>query len=134
MEETTLDQRLGALEARLERLETMLGMLNDRLTSGGATLETAKAGLQAWVTEYVSLRLQQLVPETCEHAPDEAAASDGPMLPGTRVRCTEEVLHRLGRIPIPFVRQMVTQKVAETARAEHIGLVDVAFFERAATF
>ncbi len=81
------------------------------------------------------MRLQQLVPETCEHPEgDEAAVSEGPVLPGTRVRCTDEVLHRLGRIPIPFVRQMVTQKVAETARAEHVGLVDVGFFERAATF
>jgi len=59
---------------------------------------------------------------------------EGPVLPGTRVRCTEEVLHRLGRIPIPFVRQMVTQKVAESARAESVGVVDVPFFERAATF
>jgi hypothetical protein len=134
MEDTTLDQRLAALEARLGRLESLLGTLTERLASGGAGLEAAKAGIQAWVTEYVSLRLQQLVPETCEHAPDEAGASDGPVLPGTRVRCTEEVLHRLGRIPIPFVRQMVTQKVAESARAEHVGLVDVPFFERAATF
>jgi hypothetical protein len=29
---------------------------------------------------------------------------------------------------------MVTQKVVETARAENIGMVDVPFFERAATF
>jgi hypothetical protein len=29
---------------------------------------------------------------------------------------------------------MVTQKVADTARAENVGVVDVAFFERAATF
>ena len=134
MNDVTLDQRLAALEARLGRLESMLGTLTERLAAGGAGLETAKAGIQAWVTEYVSLRLQQLVPETCEHAPDEAVASDGPVLPGTRVRCTEDVLHRLGRIPIPFVRQMVTQKVAETARAENVGLVDVPFFERAATF
>jgi hypothetical protein len=134
MDDTTLDQRLAALEARLGRLESLLGTLTERVASGGAGLEAAKAGIQAWVTEYVSLRLQQLVPETCEHAPDEAVASDGPVLPGTRVRCTEEVLHRLGRIPIPFVRQMVTQKVAETSRAEHVGLVDVPFFERAATF
>ena len=56
------------------------------------------------------------------------------MLPGTRIRCTDEVLHRLGRIPIPFVRQMVTEKVAETARAERIPVVDVGFFERSATF
>jgi hypothetical protein len=133
MEDAKLDQRLTALEARLGRLEAMLGTLNDRLASGGG-LDAAKAGIQAWVTEYVSLRLQQLVPETCEHAADEAVASDGPVLPGTRVRCTDEVLHRLGRIPIPFVRQMVTQKVAETARAENVGLVDVPFFERAATF
>jgi hypothetical protein len=134
MDETTLDQRLAALETRLVRLEAMLGTLTERLGPGPGVLDEAKAGIQAWVTEYVSLRLQQLVPETCEHAPDETAAADGPVLPGTRVRCTEDVLHRLGRIPIPFVRQMVTQKVAETARAENIGLVDVPFFERAATF
>jgi uncharacterized coiled-coil protein SlyX len=134
MDDGTLNDRLSALETRLDRLETLLGTLNERLASGGPTLETAKAGIQAWVTEYVSLRLQQLVPETCEHAPDELTATEGPVLPGTRVRCTEEVLHRLGRIPIPFVRQMVTQKVAETARAESVGLVDVPFFERAATF
>ena len=134
MDDVTLDQRLAALESRLGRLEALLGSLNERLAPGAASLEEAKAGIQTWVTEYVSLRLQQLVPETCEHAPDEAATADGPVLPGTRVRCTEEVLHRLGRIPIPFVRQMVTQKVAETARAENVGLVDVGFFERSATF
>jgi uncharacterized coiled-coil protein SlyX len=134
MDDGRLDQRLAALEARLVRLEGMLGTLSERLTSGAGAVDDAKAGIQAWVTEYVSLRLQQLVPETCEHAPDDTVAHDGPVLPGTRVRCTEEVLHRLGRIPIPFVRQMVTQKVAETARAENVGLVDVGFFERAATF
>ena len=134
MEDVTLDRRLAALEVRLGRLEALLGSLHERLAPGPVALEEAKAGIQAWVTEYVSLRLQQLVPETCEHAPDASAAAEGPVLPGTRVRCTEEVLHRLGRIPIPFVRQMVTQKVAETAQAEHVGLVDVGFFERAATF
>jgi uncharacterized coiled-coil protein SlyX len=134
MDDVTLDRRLAALESRLGRLEVLLGSMNERLAPGAANLEEAKAGIQAWVTEYVSLRLQQLVPETCEHAPDAAAAAEGPVLPGTRVRCTEEVLHRLGRIPIPFVRQMVAQKVAETARAENVGLVDVGFFERSATF
>ena len=129
-----VSERLGALEARLGRLETLLGALHDRLDPAGGGLAEAKAGIQAWVTEYVSLRLQQLVPETCEHAPDEGATLEGPVLPGTRIRCTEEVLHRLGRIPIPFVRQMVTQKVAETARVEGVGMVDVPFFERAATF
>jgi len=131
MDDPTLDQRLAALESRLVRLEAMLGTVTERLPA--AALDEVKAGIQAWVTEYVSLRLQQLVPETCEHAPDETV-TEGPVLPGTRVRCTDEVLHRLGRIPIPFVRQMVTQKVAETARAENVGLVDVSFFERAATF
>jgi len=126
MEEKSLDHRLAALESRLARLETLLERT-------AVDTDAAKAGIQQWVTEYVSLRLQQLVPETCEHAPDDTAAH-GPVLPGTRIRCTEEVLHRLGRIPIPFVRQMVTQKVAETARAEHVVTVDVPFFERAATF
>jgi uncharacterized coiled-coil protein SlyX len=131
MSDGSLDQRLVALESRLARLETLLGSVNDKLEGA----EHVKASLQAWVTDYVSLRLQQLVPETCEHEPDETAAvSDGPVLPGTRIRCTEEVVHRLARIPIPFVRQMVTQKVAETARAEKVGVVDVTFFERSATF
>lgn len=126
MEEKSLDERLVGLESRLARLEVVL-------QRSAIDMDAAKAGIQQWVSEYVSLRLQQLVPETCEHAPDETA-TQGPVLPGTRIRCTEEVLHRLGRIPIPFVRQMVTQKVAETARAEHVATVDVAFFERAATF
>jgi hypothetical protein len=130
----TLDHRLTALEARLARLETLLHAVGDKLDRSALQAEEAKAGLQAWVTDYVSLRLQQLVPETCEHEPGEAAVTEGPVLPGTRIRCTDEVLHRLGRIPIPFVRQMVTQKVADTARAESVGVVDVTFFERAATF
>jgi hypothetical protein len=133
MTDLDVSGRLQALEARLARLETLLGSLDGKLDRAATGLADARAGIQAWVTDYVSLRLQQLVPETCEHEPDEAI-SEGPMLPGTRIRCTDEVLHRLGRIPIPFVRQMVTQKVAETARAENVGTVDVPFFERAATF
>lgn len=133
--EQTLDQRLAALESRLGRLEQLLGSVVDTLERSAVETDGAKQSIQAWVTEYVSLRLQQLVPETCEHEPEpETPAADGPVLPGTRVRCTDEVMHRLGRIPIPFVRQMVTQKVAETARAEGIAVVDVPFFERAATF
>jgi hypothetical protein len=133
MIEREASERLSGLEARLDRLETLLGELNDKLERASGGLADARAGIQSWVTDYVSLRLQQLVPETCEHAPDEALA-EGPLLPGTRIRCTDEVLHRLGRIPIPFVRQMVTQRVAETAQAERVALVDVPFFERAATF
>jgi hypothetical protein len=131
-----LDRRLAALESRLGRLESMLDTLDTKLDGAADRLGDAKGSIQAWVTDYVSMRLQQLVPETCEHPEGEEpdAVAEGPVLPGTRVRCTDEVLHRLGRIPIPFVRQMVTQKVAETARAEHVGLVDVTFFERAATF
>jgi len=91
------------------------------------------AGLKKVFTEYA----KSAVIITCKpDAAGEAAAATarGPVLPGTGIRCTEEVLHRLGRIPIPFVRQMVTQRVAETARAEQVALVDVSFFERAATF
>jgi len=134
MNDREVSERLSGLEARLGRLETLLGELHRKLDHAGGGLADAKAGIQAWVTEYVSLRLQQLVPETCEHEPGEAPAHEGPVLPGTRIRCTDEVLHRLGRIPIPFVRQMVTQKVAETARVEKVPMVDVPFFERAATF
>ena len=122
----SVEERLQALEGRLARIEALL-------EGSAPDLTAATQSIQAWVTEYVSLRLQQLVPETCEHAPSPGVVG-GPVLPGTTVRCTEDVIHRLGRIPIPFVRQMVTQKVAEAARAEGAPVVDVAFFERAATF
>jgi hypothetical protein len=130
MTDPKLDERLAALETRLGRLEALLGAVGDIKASD------IKVSIQAWVTDYVSMRLQQLVPETCEHPEreDEVVVADGPVLPGTSIRCTDEVLHRLGRIPIPFVRQMVAQKVAETALAEKVGMVDVTFFERSATF
>jgi uncharacterized coiled-coil protein SlyX len=137
MSDANVDARLAALESRLGRLEALLAGVNDKLDRAAPSVDEARRGIQAWVTEYVSLRLQQLVPETCEHPEreaDEALVAEGPVLPGTRIRCTDEVIHRLGRIPIPFVRQMVAEKVAETARAEKVGVVDVPFFERAATF
>ncbi len=125
--------RLEAMEERLARLETLLVGLTQQLEHQRTDPTTVVAGIQTWVTDYVSMRLQQLVPETCEHEP-EPEASDGPYLPGTTVPCTDDVVHRVGRIPIPFVRQMVVEKVAEQAQQEHIARVDVAFFERAATF
>ncbi len=133
MDPATLDERLRALDRRLAHLEGMLLSMSQLLERSQLSSDSAREGIRSWVTDYVSLRLQDLVPETCEHAP-EPAAGGGPVLPGTSIRCTDDVLHRLGRIPIPFVRQMVTEKVADTARAEGVALVDVAFFERAATF
>ena len=117
-----LNDRLAALEARLMRLEALVGKIDERLDDPAPPFEQMQASIQAWVTAYVSMRLQQLVPETCVHpeSVDGVAATEGPVLPGTRIRCTDEVLHRLGRIPIPFVRQMVTQKVVETARTENV--------------
>ncbi len=128
-----IPSRLEALEAQLTRLETLLVGMTQQLQQQRTDAAQAATHIQQWVTDYVSMRLQQLVPETCEHAP-EPEASDGPYLPGTTVPCTEEVVHRVGRIPIPFVRQMVVDKVAQQARHEHISRIDVTFFERAATF
>lgn len=129
----TRGTRLEALEDRLARLEALLIELSQKIENQKIDTLKATEHLQQWVTDYVSIRLQQLVPETCEHTP-EVKAADGPYLPGTEVRCTEEVIHRVGRIPIPFVRQMVVEKVARQARQEGIQRVDVAFFEKAATF
>jgi hypothetical protein len=127
-------QRLVTVEARLDRLEGLLREISRKLEN--QTPEPAPAiveGLKHWVTDFVALRLQQLVPETCEHPP-EMNAADGPYLEGTVVRCTDDVVHRVKRIPIPFVRQMVIQKVAEAARRDGVSRVDVPFFEQAATF
>jgi hypothetical protein len=129
-----LGQRLVAVENRLDRLESLLLDISRKLENRPAEpAPEAIEGLKHWVTDFVALRLQQLVPETCEHPPAVNAA-DGPYLEGTDVRCTDEVVHRVKRIPIPFVRQMVIQKVADAARQDGVGRVDVSFFEKAATF
>jgi hypothetical protein len=127
-------QRLTAVENRLDRLESLLLDIARKLEHRPPEpTPEAIEGLKQWVTDFVALRLQQLVPETCEHPPAVNAA-DGPYLEGTAVRCTDEVVHRVKRIPIPFVRQMVIQKVVDAARRDGVSRVDVPFFEQAATF
>ena len=77
MMDANLDRRLAALESRLGRLEQLLGTLNGRLEATPPPGET-KGAIQAWVTEYVSMRLQQLVPETCEHPEAEVVIETQP--------------------------------------------------------
>lgn len=135
-EQTKVEERLTNVEDRLVRLESLLTNINDKLEQTPQVNDTETDNtekFQQWVTDYVSMRLQQLVPETCDH-PAEAAVLDGPFLDNTNVPCTEEVVHRVKRIPIPFVREMVVQRVAENARSSEIERVDIEFFEKAATF
>jgi hypothetical protein len=133
-EQERIVERLQAVEDKLVQLETLLVTLSQKLVAppvpNGTGVTTV---IRDWVTDYVSMRLQQLVPHTCNHIP-QLVDAQGPYLDGTEVPCTDEVVHRIGRIPIPFVREMVVQRVAERARQEHVARVDVAFFERAATF
>jgi len=131
-----VQERLTNVEDRLERLETLLTSINDKLEQPSQTAVADGGGteeFQQWVTDYVSMRLQQLVPETCDH-PAETPKVDGPFLDNTNVPCTKEVVHRVKRIPIPFVREMVVQRVAENARSAQVERVDIDFFEQAATF
>ena len=135
-EKNSTHERINDVEERLTCVENLLVSINEKLDqrSDLGEVDTAKAEeFKQWVTNYVSMRLQQLVPETCDH-PDEAVLQDGPYLDNTTVPCTEEVEHRVKRIPIPFVREMVVQRVAENAREAGIERVDIDFFEKAATF
>ena len=135
-QQSNADERLTDVEERLARVENLLVSINEKLEqrSGVDEVDTEQSeAFKDWVTNYVSMRLQQLVPETCDH-PDEAVLQDGPFLDNTTVPCTEEVEHRVKRIPIPFVREMVVQRVAENAREAGVERVDIEFFEKAATF
>ena len=135
-EKTNAHERLTDVEERLARVENLLVSINEKLEQSSVVgdVDTEKAEeFKGWVTNYVSMRLQQLVPETCDH-PAEAMLQDGPFLDNTTVPCTEEVEHRIKRIPIPFVREMVVQRVAENAREAGVERVDIEFFEQAATF
>jgi len=127
-----IEAQLSRLDERLTRLETLMVSLLERIDRQGLDATQATDRIKEWVTQFVALRLHQLVPETCEHPPGPEAG--GPYLDGTTVPCTEEVAHRVARIPIPFVRQMVVKKVAESAHQDQISRVDIAYFEKAATF
>lgn len=48
-----------------------------------------------------------------------------PYLEGTGPRCTEGVVREVAPIPIPFVQEMVVQKVVQEARAEGEDLLSV---------
>jgi hypothetical protein len=127
-----IEAQLSRLDERLTRLETLMATLLERMDRQQLDPTQATDGIKEWVTRFVALRLQQLVPEGCEHPAGPEAG--GPYLDGTTVPCTEEVAHRVARIPIPFVRQMVATKVADQARQDRITRVDIAYFEKAATF
>jgi hypothetical protein len=132
MGDLNVESRLQAIEDRLQRLEEVLIQIYQKVEKEEEKISSREETLRKWITDYVSLRLQQLVPETCEHT--EIDRVNGPFLEGTHIRCTEEVVHRVSRIPIPFVRKMVIQKVANSAREKGLDLVDIKFFEQAATF
>ena len=127
-----IEDQLAKLDERLTRLESMMASLFDRIDRQHLDAAQATDQIKEWVTQFVAMRLQQLVPETCEH-PSELEA-DGPYLTGTSIPCTDEVAHRVARIPIPFVRKMVAKKVADQARQDQVSRVDIAYFEKAATF
>jgi len=127
-----MEKKLDNLDERLRKLESALAGLLERLDRQQLDATKTSDRIKEWVTQFVAMRLQQLVPEGCEHPAGPEAG--GPYLDGTTVPCTEEVAHRVGRIPIPFVRQMVARKVAESARQDQISRVDITYFEQAATF
>ena len=80
-----------------------------------------------------NVTLEQLVPRFCEHPPARQVQS-GVAFFDTGLACTEEVLGRVKRIPIPFVREMVIQRVAENAHQAGVECVDLEFYEKASTF
>jgi len=127
-----IERKLDSLDERLSRLESMMVSLLERIDRQGLDATKTSDRIKEWVTQFVAMRLQQLVPEGCEHPAGPEAG--GPYLDGTTVPCTEEVAHRVARIPIPFVRQMVAKKVADQARQDQISRVDITYFEKAATF
>ena len=127
-----IERKLDSLDERLRMLELALAGLLERLDRQQPDATKTSDRIKEWVTQFVAMRLHQLVPETCEHPAGPEAG--GPYLDGTTVPCTEEVAHRVARIPIPFVRQMVAKKVADQARQDQISRVDITYFEKAATF
>src|SRR3990172_7750064 len=104
-----IEDQLNRLEERLARLESMMASLLERTESQGMEASHVTDQIKEWVTQFVAMRLQQLVPETCEHAP--APEAGGPYLDGTTIPCTAEVAHPVPRIPIPLPSPIVFKKI-----------------------
>ena len=69
-EQNSANERITDVEERLTRVENLLVSINEKLDqrSNIGEVDTAEAEeFKQWVTNYVSMRLQQLVPETCDH-------------------------------------------------------------------
>lgn len=128
-----IERRLSALESRLVSLERLLTALDQKLDRSTVHAAERAAAMQARVAEYVARREPAPAAEAAAAGAPRGSASGG-VLPGTTIHCTGEVLERLARVPVAFVRQMVAERVAASASAERVDVVDAAFFERAATF
>ena len=77
--QTKVEQRLSAVEDRLDRLEDLLVGISQKLDHKPRQTEINEEkgeALKDWVTDYVSMRLQQLVPETCDHPAEANPARD----------------------------------------------------------
>ena len=77
-ENTGLESRLDAVQQQLAQVQELLVNFSQKLDQQRIDTSKVTEGIQSWVTDYVSLRLQELVPHTCEHD-DEPGAADGPV-------------------------------------------------------
>ncbi len=84
------------------------------------------------VVEIVVKQLERLLPETCDHPPEDLKGER--MLEGTNLKCTEDLYRCVSRIPIPFVREMVVKRVEEYAKDHSIDFIDLKTYEEASTF
>jgi hypothetical protein len=64
----------------------------------------------------------------------DAAGVEPELLAGSDIRCRPEVRARLAAIAVPFVRRVTAARVAEAARAAGLAMVDLAFFDRHASY
>lgn len=123
--------RIEGLEARMARIEGLLVSISEKLEGVSKPLPVPGQPDEAIVT-LLARQLERLVPETCNHA--EGHPHEVRTLEGTNLRCTEEVAHRIQRIPIPFVRELVVKKLGEYAIRNGVEVIDLQHFEKGATF
>ncbi|MBF8298227.1 MAG: hypothetical protein HW395_884, partial [candidate division NC10 bacterium] len=70
------EAQLANVDERLSRLESMMVSLLERIDRQGLDATKTSDRIKEWVTQFVAMRLQQLVPEGCEHpAGPEAGGS-----------------------------------------------------------
>ena len=124
-----LEGRLDAVQQQLAQVQELLVGFSQKLEQQRIDTNKVTEGIQNWVTDYVSLRLQELVRTPVKHARSRMLRPDRYLL-ALSVRCPEGVVESCTAAwPIPLFSSDGGSEIGDSAPGGE-PRVDVDFFAR----